>query len=111
MLSIPIVNAFMHVMSTGPILASHALDLQEFPGRADGIAHSGGPTVNVEVKLIGVDDGVVECGGDCEGEVVVRGPAVGRAVVVNGDYAEEEEWAATGVVGRVLSNGSFVLGD
>src|SRR5258708_32283483 len=101
MLSIPIVNAFMHLMSTAPVLASHPLDLQEFPaGPADGdppIARCGAPTVNVEVKLIGVDDELVESGGDPRGELLVRGPSIGKVVVVNGeDYvhvgAEEDEW-------------------
>jgi len=116
MLSIPIVNAFMHLMSTAPILASHPLDLQEFPDGDAPIARCGAPTVNVEVKLIGVDDELVESGGDPKGELLVRGPPIGKVVVVNGeDYvhvgSEEDEWSKTGVVARVLSNGSFVMAD
>jgi long-chain acyl-CoA synthetase len=117
-LSIPIVNTFTHLMSAAPILASHLLDLQQFPtGLADvnpPIAHCGAPVVNVEVKLIGVDDDAVESGADPEGRLVVRGPPVGKVVVVNGeDYVDvgagDDEWAGTGVEARVLSNGSFVL--
>ena len=70
--------------------------------------------MNVEVKLIGVDDDAVESGGDPKGALVVRGPPIGKVVVVNGeDYVdvgvEDDEWAKTGVEARVLSNGSFVL--
>jgi long-chain acyl-CoA synthetase len=117
-LSIPIVNTYTHLMSTAPILASHLLDLQQFPaGPADAkqpVAHCGAPVVNVEVKVIGVDDDAVESGGDPQGGLVVRGPPVGKVVVVNGeDYVDvgvdEDEWAKTGVEVRVLSNGSFVV--
>lgn len=102
-------------MSAAPILASHLLDLQEFPaGPADAdppIARCGAPSVNVEVKLIGVNDDNVESGGDPKGALLVRGPPVGKIFVEDGDDAsvEEVEWVNTSVEARVLSNGSFVL--
>jgi len=112
-LSIPIVNTFTHFMSASPILASHLLDLQQFPaGPADAnpIAHCGAPVVNMEVKLMGVDDDGVDSGADPEGRLVVRGPPVGKVAVVDVDVgAGDDGWARTGVDARVLSNGSFVL--
>lgn len=118
LLSIPVVNTFTHQACAGPILASHPLDVQEFPaGPADDrpqVAHCGAPSVNVEVKLTGVDDDLVEAGGDPKGVLLVRGPPVGKVVAVNDDeYVDVEndgvEWTNTGVGARVKANGSFVL--
>ncbi|TFK55202.1 acetyl-CoA synthetase-like protein [Heliocybe sulcata] len=118
-LSVPIVNAFTNPLVPGPVLASHPLDLQSFPvpgeASSDPFAqhyHCGPPSINVEAKLLGVKDDVVEAGGDPEGALFVRGPSVGKELVfgedsweqVNGD---EEGWVATGVRGKVVSNGTF----
>uniref|UniRef100_A0A8H7Y1P5 AMP-dependent synthetase/ligase domain-containing protein n=1 Tax=Psilocybe cubensis TaxID=181762 RepID=A0A8H7Y1P5_PSICU len=147
-LSVAFVNATTHPLVAAPVLATHPLDLQDIPlaaspltakdkpskspstGKAQGKAHTGPPGVNVEVKLVGVDDEVVEGGGDPVGELVVRGPPVAGAVSleafargvgleegsgkVQGDVVGEgaggegrEEWVQTGYWMRVHSNGAF----
>ena len=134
-LSIPFTNAFTHPISTAPILASHPLDLQDFSADASlgqQVAHCGAPGVNVEVKLLGVDDEAVENGQDPRGGLVVRGPPVGKVVNLNvgevgEDYVEvgsgsgspgsntsvgtvhDAEWVKTGVEARILTNGAFML--
>lgn len=119
-LSVPIVNAFTHPLSPAPALATHPLDLQELPN-VD--AHTGPPGINVEVKLRGVDDAAVEGGADPVGEVLTRGPPVGKRVgledyvnVGAGGEGEEQEvggegegWTALGVRARVQTNGAFVV--
>jgi len=112
-LSVPLVIAHTHPLVTAPILASHPQDVQTFAVTSDrDIAHVGAPTVNVEVKLVGVDDGAVEKGKDPEGVLHVRGPIVGR-VVVPTDEAEaeadesDESWVSTGDRARVQTNGAF----
>ena len=114
-LSVPLVIAHTHPLVTAPILASHPHDVQTFPVTSDlDLAHVGSPTINVEVKLIGVDDGAVEKGEDPEGVLHVRGPIVGR-VVVPTDEAETEadesntdaSWVSTGDRARVQTNGAF----
>ncbi|KIL69514.1 hypothetical protein M378DRAFT_97131 [Amanita muscaria Koide BX008] len=102
-LSVPLVHCFTDCAVAGPVLASHPHDLQEFPlekseSRA---AHAGPPSVNVEVKLTGVEDEAVEKGGDPEGFLVVRGPSVGREVGL------DEGWVETGERFRVRTNGAF----
>ncbi|KAF8160591.1 hypothetical protein BJ912DRAFT_1150914 [Pholiota molesta] len=117
-LSVPIVNVFTHPLSPAPVLATHPLDLQELPN-VD--AHTGPPGINVEVKLRGVDDDAVEGGADPVGEVLTRGPPVGKRVGLE-DYVnvgaggEEQEgagegegWTALGVRARVQTNGAFVV--
>ncbi|KAI0080591.1 acetyl-CoA synthetase-like protein [Panus rudis PR-1116 ss-1] len=126
-LSVPIVNAYIHPAVSGPVLASHPLDLQSFPptppvasGKAsasDNFAFAyqapvGPPTINAEVKLAGVDDDSVEKGEDPVGYLLVRGPTVGKLIHVDEDEREnvpEEErgWLETGERARVLSNGTF----
>lgn len=99
-LSIPLVNAFTHPLCAAPVLATHPLDLQDFARAAttsafseklssdngtaaEGYARSapfGPPAVNVETKLVGVDDEAVENAMDPEGTLLVRGPPVARRV-------------------------------
>lgn len=122
-LSVPLVNAFAHPLVTAPVLASNPLDLQDIPSppNKDGtttIAHTGPPGVNVEVKLVGVNDEVVENGGDPVGGLLVRGPPVGKMVNLE-DYvdvptgtegeSENEGWIQTDIKARVQTNGSFQL--
>lgn len=139
-LSVAFVNATTHPLVAAPVLATHPLDLQDIPLAASpltakdkggdknlassgkGKAHTGPPTVNVEVKLLGVDDDVVESGGDPVGEVVVRGPPVCVAVGLeefarnvgrgleeggSGKVGGEAEWVDMGLRMRVHSNGAF----
>ncbi|ETW85453.1 hypothetical protein HETIRDRAFT_407493 [Heterobasidion irregulare TC 32-1] len=109
-LSVPFVNAFTHPVVAAPIFASHPLDLQTFAPSAN--AHVGPPVINVETKLTGVEDDVVEKGGDPVGHLHVRGPIVGRILTVS-DNAEpeqkdqEEPWVPTGYKSRAQTNGSF----
>ncbi|KAA1471333.1 acetyl-CoA synthetase-like protein [Dentipellis sp. KUC8613] len=119
-LSIPFVHAHTHPLVTAPVFASHPLDLQTFdapkgakrtPDAA--LAHVGPPTINIEVKLVGVDDDALEKGADPVGHVHVRGPIVGRLLAVSEDAedsvdaAGEEPWAPIGHNARVQTNGSF----
>lgn len=111
--STPFVNAFIHPTVAGPVLASHALDLQDF-GTATLPAPVGPPSINVEAKLVGVNDDSVENGGDPEGILQVRGPSVGKLLggpdgYVNVPSASEEEegWVRTGARAVVQTNGSF----
>lgn len=121
-LSVPVINAHSHPVVAGPMFASHALDLQTFPpsGSAPSASASdayaftylapvGPPSVNVEVKLIGVDDSAVETGGDPVGALRVRGPSVGRPLSVEEEAQEEEErgWRTTGERAKVAANGTF----
>ena len=103
------------------MLASHPLDLQTFPSTPSGAAASaadkysftyqapvGPPTVNVEAKLLGVNDEAIESGADPIGSLFVRAPPVGRLLNAE-DLGEEEErgWIETGERARVLTNGTF----
>ncbi|KAH9946257.1 acetyl-CoA synthetase-like protein [Epithele typhae] len=125
-LSVPVIYAHVHPLVAGPVLASHALDLQTFPptspaspagSAADAYAFTylapvGPPSVNVEAKLTGVDDNAVEGGADPVGALYVRGPTVGRPLSV--DVAEEEAtpdelrgWRFTSERAIVAPNGTF----
>ncbi|KAK7029740.1 acetyl-CoA synthetase [Favolaschia claudopus] len=114
-LSIPIVNCYSHALVAGPVLASHALDLQDLA--VDGIAnaHTGPPSVNVEAKLVGVDDEQVENqGADPVGILMVRGPTVGRLESMERSYVsipsgEDEGWVGTGLRATAQTNGAFRL--
>lgn len=120
-LSVPIVNVVSHSLVSGPLLASHAFDLQDFAPEktksgAPLPAHTGPPGVNVEIKLVGVDDDAVENGADPVGVVFVRGPPVGKLVNVEGyvdvpseNATEEEAWTGIGLRAKVQSNGSFIV--
>jgi long-chain acyl-CoA synthetase len=109
--SVPIVNSHIHTSVAGPIFASHPFDLQTFPSENDTfgrLAFVGPPGINLEVKLIGVDDEAVESGKDPVGLLLVRGPPVGNALGV-GDEADADgpRWVGTGERARVYTNGSF----
>lgn len=122
-LSVPVINVHSHPLAAGPVFASHALDLQTFPpavltsssaSAADAYAFTylapvGPPSVNVEVKLTGVDDAAVEAGADPVGALHMRGPSIGRPLSVEEEAAEEEQrgWRVTGERAKVASNGTF----
>ena len=113
-LSVPLVFTHTHPLVAAPILATHPQDVQTFPVTSDqAIAHVGPPTVNIEVKLVDVDDGAVERGEDPEGVLHVRGPIVGRVLFLadaseaDGESNTEEPWVSTGIRARVQTNGTF----
>lgn len=109
-LSIPLINTHTHGSAAGPLFATHAFDLQMLPEAAEP-AHVGAPSVNVEVKLIGVNDNVVEKGADPIGKILVRGPSVGNMLSADGEAGEKNAWVHTGEMARVMTNGAFkVLG-
>jgi long-chain acyl-CoA synthetase len=116
-LSVPLVNVLNHPLVAGPVMASHPLDLQIFPTQIGGdefspVASVGPPSVNVEVKLNGVNDNMVKDGGDPVGTMSVRGPSVGQALGRdNGPTMDEPEgeWVETGLTAKVLSNGTFKI--
>lgn len=114
-LSIPLVNCYTHPLVPGPVLASHPLDLQDFPGLKDAlVAHVGPPSVNIETKLVGLDDEKVENGADPVGNLCIRGPPVGK-LLGNDDYVsipsedDKEGWVSTGVRAKIQSNGAFKI--
>lgn len=69
----------------------------------------GPPTVNVEVKLTGVDDAAVEAGADPVGALYLRGPSIGRPLSVEEEAQDEDErgWRAAGERAKVAPNGTF----
>jgi long-chain acyl-CoA synthetase len=106
------VNAHIHPMGAAPIFASHPFDLQTFPCENDHfgrLAFVGPPSINVEVKLVGVDDEAIECGKDPVGVLLMRGPPVGKGLgaVDDVDMSDEQGWTGTGEKARVYTNGSF----
>lgn len=111
-LSVPLVIAHTSALCGAPVLASHPLDLQALPGK--GAAPAGPPGINVEVKLLGLDDEAVEGGADPVGALTARGPSVGQRVPL-GAFLEGvesvggEEWTAVGGRARVQTNGAFVV--
>ncbi|TFK26386.1 acetyl-CoA synthetase [Coprinopsis marcescibilis] len=116
--SVPVINCLSHPLVTAPVLASHAFDLQDFTLDKTNVsvefpAHTGPPGVNVEVKLVGVDDEAVESGSDPVGVMLVRGPPVAKLVNVEG-YVEvpptndDEGWTGLGIRARMQTNGSMV---
>jgi len=111
-LSIPIINCFSHPLVAGPVLASHALDLQDLSSEGMKVAHTGPPSVNVEAKLVGVEDELVENGADPVGILMVRGPSVGKLTSMEASYisipsGEDEGWIGTGLRATVQTNGAF----
>ncbi|OBZ75164.1 Long-chain-fatty-acid--CoA ligase 5 [Grifola frondosa] len=120
-LSVPIVNAHIHPLIAGPVFASHPLDLQTFSpnitassaSAADAYAFTylapvGPPSVNIEAKLVGVDDEAVESGADPIGALHVRGPSVGKTLEEVGTRSEEERvWLDTSERAKVATNGTF----
>ncbi|KAE9406368.1 hypothetical protein BT96DRAFT_915352 [Gymnopus androsaceus JB14] len=130
-LSCPIINALTHPVVAGPVFASNALDLQDFPAleEASTLAVVGPPTVSVEAKLLGLDDTAVEAGADPIGVLTVRGPPVtkllagedlesasgyvnvraGESGSSSGNGDDEDGWVNLGVKIQVLTNGAFRL--
>jgi long-chain acyl-CoA synthetase len=108
------VNAAIHSLVAGPILASHPLDLQYFPSQTKDkfsiVAPVGPPSINIEAKLVGVDDISVESGGDPVGVLNIRGPPVGRLLGMSNISEDGEgEWLSTGLKAKVLPNGTFKI--
>jgi long-chain acyl-CoA synthetase len=111
-LSVPVINCYSHPLVAGPVMASHALDLQDLSMEASAAAHTGPPSINVEAKLVGVEDDVVENGADPTGILMVRGPSVGKLTSMEASYVsipsgEDEGWIGTGLRATVQTNGSF----
>lgn len=120
-LSVPLVNSHIHPLVTGPIFASHPLDLQIFPisetttDPFDHNAHVGPPSVNLEVKLVGVEDQAVENGADPIGVLMIRGPTVGKAlgtgeasyIEVPSQSSSDDGWVRIGEKAKILTNGAF----
>ena len=107
-LSVPLIRTYVHPLICGPMLATHAFDLQSLPSAEGEQAHVGAPSVNVEIKLVGIDDAAVERGVDPKGGLLVRGPPVGMPVsVASNTEATEQDWLLTGVIARVMTNGTF----
>ncbi|KAJ6546491.1 hypothetical protein DFH09DRAFT_1040107 [Mycena vulgaris] len=113
-LSVPVINCYSHPLVAGPVLASHALDLQDLSTPGSTTAHTGPPSINVEAKLVGVDDEAVENGADPVGILMVRGPTVGKLTSMEASYVsipsgEDEGWIGTGLRAKVQTNGAFQL--
>ncbi|GBE82392.1 acetyl-CoA synthetase-like protein [Sparassis crispa] len=119
-LSVPLVNAYIHPLVTGPVFASHPLDLQTFPSAVSSsssaadaytfsyLAPVGPPSVNVEVKLRGVDDSAVEAGADPCGALFAAGPVVGTLLRLQDNQDEYElGWVELGERAKVATNGTF----
>jgi len=112
--SVPLINCYSHPLVAGPVLASHALDLQDLTLEGVTVAHTGPPSINVEAKLVGVEDELVENGADPVGILMVRGPSVGRLASMETSYVsipsgEDEGWIGSGLRATVQTNGSFRL--
>ncbi|KAJ7694171.1 hypothetical protein B0H17DRAFT_1058042 [Mycena rosella] len=113
-LSVPVINCYSHPLVAGPVLASAALDLQDLGKDGTSNAHTGPPSINIEAKLVGVEDEAVERGGDPVGILMVRGPTVGKLGNMEASYVsipsgEDEGWIGTGLRARVQPNGAFQL--
>ncbi|KAL5490430.1 hypothetical protein ACEPAI_5263 [Sanghuangporus weigelae] len=115
-LSVPIINAHEHPLVAGPVFFSHPLDFQEFSeysaGNPEfaGIAHVGPPSINIEAKIVGVDDAAVEKGADPVGEVhqvVVRGPSVTLPLDDDDKEIAPGDWVSLGERGLAQTNGTF----
>ncbi|KAF8212433.1 hypothetical protein K438DRAFT_1567350 [Mycena galopus ATCC 62051] len=110
--SVPLINCFSHPAVAGPVMASHALDLQDLTTEGDKVAPTGPPSINIEAKLVGVEDDAVENGADPVGILMVRGPPVGKLASMETSYVqvpsgEDEGWIGTGFRATVQTNGSF----
>lgn len=120
-LSVPLVFVHSHPQVSGPVLATHPLDVQAFPAEtaspgasaADNYAFSylsaiGAPAINVETKLAGVDDAAVEDGQDPVGNLMIRGPSVGVLLDVEPKEGElDKGWIESGERAKVMPNGTF----
>jgi len=100
-LSVPLVNAYIHPFVSSHVFSSHPLDLQSFPEYD--YHHVGAPCINIETKVLGVDDNLVEKGDNPLGSIVVRGPTVGKPQ----DISAEDDWIDLNVKAQVLTNGVF----
>ncbi|KAJ7905305.1 hypothetical protein B0H14DRAFT_3102791 [Mycena olivaceomarginata] len=112
--SVPIINCYSHPLVAGPVLASHPLDLQDLSTEGVTVAHTGPPSINVEAKLVGVEDELVENGADPVGILLVRGPSAGKLASMETSYVSvpsggEESWIETGLRATVQTNGAFRL--
>ncbi|KAI5123321.1 hypothetical protein M0805_009342 [Coniferiporia weirii] len=112
-LSVPVVNAYEHPLVAGPVFFSHPLDFQMFGAAPSSVkpqvtdfAHVGPPSINIEAKLVGVDDNAIEGGADPVGEIAVRGPPV--TLPLDGE-AETYSWVNTEKRGLVQTNGTFKI--
>ena len=117
----PLVLAHSHPQVSGPVLATHPLDVQTFPvdapatgsSAADNYAFSylaavGAPSINVEAKLKGVDDASVESGNDPVGRLLLRGPSVDILLDERPDEDElDKGWIESGERAKVFPNGTF----
>lgn len=123
-LSVPLVNVHGHSAIAGPVFASHPLDLQVFPPVASSssgsasdayaftyLAPVGPPSMNVEAKLLGVNDEAIEGGADPVGELFVRGPSVGTLLKGEDVVDEDKGWMAIGRRAKVYSNGTFKIAE
>jgi len=111
-LSVPLVRIMTDPLVSGPVFASHPLDLQLLPPTPAGpsIAHVGPPSINVEVMLANVDDAAIETGQNPSGELLVRGPSVGKGVPVDEIEVESDEnWTRLQRRALVMSNGTFTV--
>jgi long-chain acyl-CoA synthetase len=109
-MSVPIVHASSHPAVPAPMTASHPFDFQTFSlGLSDGQSgmHAGAPSVNLEAKILEINDQAVEAGGDPEGALYVRGPAVGQVLGEEVDEETEYRWLNTEERVRVQTNGCF----
>lgn len=61
--------------------------------------------MSLEVKLVNVEDAVIEEGKDPVGEVYVRGPPAGTLLGVKN--LNGENWLPTGYWGKAQPNGCF----
>jgi len=109
-LSTPVVTSFTHPLVCGAVFASHPLDLQTFADTSTGpnLAHVGPPAVNIEAKLISVNEVAMERGDNPTGELLVQGPSVGLPVPVP-EIETQETWVRTGYGAIVQSNGTFKI--
>lgn len=120
--SVPVVITHIHPLVACPIFASHPLDLQNFPANwkiGDDYAqvtHVGPPSICTEVKLVGLNDELVEQGRDPRGSLLVRGPVVGRSYGPDDDeygsiasVDDHEGWLVTGQTAIALKNGTFKM--
>ncbi|TDL27569.1 acetyl-CoA synthetase-like protein [Rickenella mellea] len=114
-ISVPLVHAHAHPAVAGPVFASHPQDFQVFPSvtgdrkneesRFAKNAHVGPPVLNVEVKLIGLDDTSVVGGAKPVGEIVLRGPSVGKPL--DEGRILPDGWIRIHESAMVQNNGTF----
>jgi long-chain acyl-CoA synthetase len=110
-MSVPIVHVYSHPALPAPVTASHPFDFQTFSASPTDdefgkTLHAGSPSVNLEAKVLRVNDTEVEAGADPEGILHIRGPAVGKVEVLGEEVDETaKEWLNTEERVRVQTNG------